>query len=59
MVGIIGHGDAALRTYNAYKNAADQNQAQDEFGKRHVHVVLFDAVTDPAEIAEDLITLAA
>ncbi len=26
---------------------------------RHVHVVLFDAVTNPQEIAEDLILLAA
>lgn len=59
VVAIVGHGDAALDTYNSYKRAAGQNQEKDEFGKAHVHVVLFDGVTDPAEIAEDLITLAA
>ena len=31
--------------------------ARDEFGKVHVEVVSFDAVTDPGEIALDLITL--
>lgn len=59
VVAIVGHGDAALGTYNAYKRAAEQNKANDEFGKAHVHVILFDGVTDPREIAEDLITLAA
>jgi len=59
VVAIVGHGDQALDTYNAYKKAAEQNQAADEFGKAHVHVVLFDGVTSPTEIAEDLITLAA
>lgn len=59
VVAIVGHGDKALTTYNEYKQVAAQNQAQDEFGKAHVHVVLFDGVTDPQEIAEDLITLAA
>jgi hypothetical protein len=58
VVAIVGHGDAALRTYSEYKKVADQNQAADEFGKRHVHVVNFDGVTNPAEIAEDLIALA-
>lgn len=59
VVAIVGHGDAALRTYNEYKKVADQNQAADEFGKRHVHVVNFDGVTNPVELAEDLIALAA
>lgn len=59
VIAIVGHGDKALDTYNSYKRAAEQNQAKDEFGKAHVHVVLFDGVTDPREIAEDLITLAA
>jgi hypothetical protein len=57
-IGILGHGDKALDTYNLYKKAADENQEADEFGKRHVHVILWDGVTDPQEIAEDLITLA-
>lgn len=59
VVGILGHGDAAKAAYDVYKKAAADNQKQDEFGKAHVHVVLFDGVTSPAEIAEDLITLAA
>jgi hypothetical protein len=56
---ILGHGVKAKAAYDRYKKAADANQAADEFGKRHVHVVLFDAVTNPKEIAEDLISLAA
>jgi hypothetical protein len=59
LIGILGHGDKAKATYDLYKEAADENQEADEFGKRHVHVVLFDAVTDPAEILEDLTVLAA
>lgn len=31
--------------------------AQDKFGKVHVEVVSFDSVTDPEEIALDLVTL--
>ena len=58
-ISILGHGAKAKATYDLYKKAADENQAADEFGKRHVHVILFDAVTNPREIAEDLITLAA
>jgi hypothetical protein len=58
-IGIVGHGDAALDTYNFYKKVADANQKKDEFGKAHVHVVLFDGVSDPAEIAADLVALAA
>jgi uncharacterized protein YegL len=58
VVAIVGHGEKALATFNEYKQVAAQNQAQDEFGKAHVHVVLFDGVTDPHEIAEDLIALA-
>lgn len=59
VVAIVGHGEAALATYAEYKKTADQNQAADEFGKRHVTVVNFDGVTSPQEIAEDLINLAA
>lgn len=58
-IGIVGHGNAALDTYNFYKKVADANQKADEFGKAHVHVVLFDGVSDPAEIAADLVELAA
>ena len=57
--GILGHGAKAKAAYDMYKRAADENQAADKFGKRHVHVVLWDGVTNPAEIAEDLILLAA
>lgn len=59
VIGILGHGPKAKATYDLYKKAADENQKADEFGKRHVHVILFDAVTAPREIAEDLILLAA
>lgn len=57
VVAIVGHGEAHDRTVRAYQQAAAKNQAQDKFGKEHVRVVSFDAVTDPAEIAADLITL--
>jgi hypothetical protein len=56
-VAIVGHGDAHDRTLRAYKAAADRNKAQDKYGKSHVSVVSFDGVTNPAELAEDLITL--
>lgn len=58
VVAIVGHGDKALATYKDYKQVAEQNKAQDKHGKEHVHVVLFDGVTSPAEIGEDLVTLA-
>lgn len=58
VVAIVGHGDAALRTFSAYRQAAEQNQASDKHGKAHVHVVSFDGVTDPEEIGTDLVTLA-
>lgn len=58
-VAIVGHGDAAMATYNEYKKVADQNKAADKFGKQHVQVVVFDGVTDPREIATDLITMVA
>jgi hypothetical protein len=57
VVAVVGHGDAHDKTVRAYQEAAQRNQAQDKFGKEHVRVVSFDAVTDPNEIAEDLITL--
>jgi hypothetical protein len=44
-------------TLAAYQQAARKNAAQDRFGKTHVEVVSFDAVTDPEEIALDLVTL--
>lgn len=58
VVAIVGHGKKALATANAYRAAAARNQAQDKFGKCHATVVLFDGVTNPAEIGEDLATLA-
>lgn len=57
VVAVVGYGDAHDKTVRAYQQAARKNQAQDKFGKEHVRVVSFDAVTDPSEIAEDLITL--
>lgn len=57
VIAVVGHGDAHDRTVRAYKGAATRNQAQDKFGKEHVRVVSFDGVTDPAEIAADLVTL--
>lgn len=56
-VAIVGHGDMHDQTVRAYQQAATRNQTQDKHGKRHVQVVSFDAVTDPNEIATDLITL--
>jgi hypothetical protein len=58
VVAIVGHGSKALATYTEYKQVAEENKSKDKFGKEHVHVVLFDGVTDPAEIGEDLVTLA-
>ena len=58
VVAIVGHGSKALATYNEYKKVAQENQSKDKFGKSHVHVVLFDGVTDPNEIGTDLVTLA-
>ena len=58
VIAIVGHGDKALTTYNEYKKVAAENQSKDKHGKAHVHVVLFDGVTDPNEIGEDLVTLA-
>lgn len=57
-VAIVGHGEKALATYQDYQRVAEQNKAQDKHGKGHVHVVLFDGVTDPVEIGEDLVALA-
>lgn len=56
-IAIVGHGKKHDATVSAYQVAAKKNQAQDRFGKSHVKVVSFDSVTDPAEVAEDLITL--
>jgi hypothetical protein len=56
LIGILGHGTAALATYNLYKDAAKENKART--GTDNVHVILFDAVTDPVIIAKDMATLA-
>ena len=57
VVAIVGHGAKHDATLQAYQSAAQKNQAQDKFGKSHVKVVSFDSVTDPHEIATDLITM--
>ena len=57
VVAIVGHGHKHDATLAAYQRAARKNAVQDKFGKVHVEVVSFDAVTDPEEIAFDLITL--
>jgi hypothetical protein len=57
VVAVVGHGDKHDATVRAYKAAADRNRSQDKYGKDHVKVVSFDAVTDPREVAEDLVTL--
>ncbi len=57
VVAIVGHGRKHDATLAAYQQAARKNAARDKFGKVHVEVVSFDAVTDPEEIALDLITL--
>jgi hypothetical protein len=57
VVGIVGHGKSQDATFTAYTAAAQRQQAKDKFGKAHVHVVYFDGVTSPDDIAADLITL--
>jgi len=57
VVAIVGHGAKHDATLRAYQEAVMKNQAQDKFGKSHVKVVSFDSVTDPGEIATDLVTL--
>lgn len=57
VIAIVGHGATASKVASEYKKVAQQNQAADKFGKAHVVVVNFDGVTDPQEMAEDLITL--
>jgi len=57
VVAVVGHGPKHDATVRAYQAAATKNQAQDKFGKSHVMVVSFDSVTDPNEIAADLVTL--
>jgi hypothetical protein len=57
VVAIVGHGAKHDATLRAYQQAAEKNQAQDKFGKSHVKVVSFDSVTDPSEIATDLVTM--
>jgi hypothetical protein len=57
VVAIVGSGPKHDATLRAYQEGARKNQAQDKFGKSHVNVVSFDSVTDPGEIAADLITL--
>ncbi len=57
VVAIVRHGRKHDATLAAYQQAARKNAAQDRFGKAHVEVVSFDSVTDPEEIALDLVTL--
>ena len=57
VVAIVGHGRKHDATLAAYRQAARKNAAQDKFGKAHVEVISFDSVTDPEEIALDLVTL--
>jgi TctA family transporter len=57
VVAIVGHGRKHDATLTAYREAARKNRARDKFGKGHVAVISFDAVTDPGEIALDLVTL--
>lgn len=57
VVAIVGSGPKHDATLQAYQEGARKNQAQDKFGKSHVKVVSFDSVTNPDEIAADLITL--
>lgn len=59
VIAVVGHGEAHDKTVRAYQQAAQRNQAADRFGKEHVRVVSFDEVTNPAEVAEDLVTLVA
>ena len=56
VVGIVGHGAPALATYNEYSKAADAVNAR--IGSTVCKVVLWDAVTDPTEIGEDLALMA-
>lgn len=56
VIGIVGHGQAAMATYNEYKAAAAQ--VNGKVGHDVAHVVLWEGVTDPTEIGEDLVTLA-
>ena len=57
VVAVVGSGPKHDATVKAYQEAALKNQTQDKFGKSHVKVVSFEAVTDPEEIAADLVTL--
>lgn len=50
-VAIVGHGDEHDKTLRSYQGAAQVNP-------KHVAVLSFDSVTDPKELAADLITLA-
>lgn len=50
-VAIVGHGDAHDRTLASYQGAAQRNP-------KHVAVMSFDSVTDPGELARELIHVA-
>ena len=49
-VAIVGHGQDHDQTLAAYQQAAQKNS-------KHVAVLSFDSVTNPQELAQDLITL--
>jgi len=50
-VAVVGHGDAHDKTLASYQGAEQANP-------KHVKVMAFDSVTDPAELARDLILMA-
>jgi hypothetical protein len=50
-VAIVGHGEDHDRTLASYQGAARANP-------KHVSIVSFDSVTNPRELAHDLIVLA-
>lgn len=57
VVAVVGYGRKHDATVRAYSTVAKRNQAADKRGRENVRVVSFDSVTDPYEIATDLITL--
>jgi hypothetical protein len=50
-VAIVGHGEDHDKTLISYRRAAEKNQ-------KHLVVMAFDSVTNPKELADDLIVMA-
>jgi hypothetical protein len=50
-VAIVGHGDEHDKTLRSYQGAAEKNP-------KHLAVMAFDSVTNPKELADDLILMA-